>query len=120
MCDVGALRECGVDVGDTGEQASGFTGAASAYAGVVKSFRIGEFETVNRTFYAFDLSSARKRQAMNQLPDVAMFLGADFFDHFGAVLDFEKKTLTLKKPNPSPETAPGTPEATPTGLVGSP
>ena len=103
MCDVGALRACGVDVSDTGTQGSGFTGAASAYVGIVKSFQVGGYETANRAFYAFDLSSARKRQAMEKLPDVVAFLGADFLDFFGAVIDFENRTLTLKRPNHAAE-----------------
>lgn len=94
-----SLEKLGVPVKKTGASGLALGGRADLFEGTIESLKIGEFELRGLKCAAMDLSDSRQQQRNLKLPDMAVLLGSDFLGYFRATIDFETKTLVLRKPD---------------------
>jgi predicted aspartyl protease len=97
--DRGSLDKLGVTVKKTGVSGMALGGRTDLFEGTIESLEIGEFELRGLKCAALDFSDGRKQQRDLKLPEFILLLGSDFLAYFRATIDFETKTLVLRKPD---------------------
>jgi hypothetical protein len=98
LFDRESLDKLGVAVKKTGVSGMALGGRTDLFEGTIESLKIGEFELRGLRCSALDFSDGRKQQRDLKLPDFVLLLGSDFLGYFRATVDFEAKTLVLRKP----------------------
>lgn len=94
-----SLGKLGVAVKKTGVSGMALGGRTELFEGTIESLKIGEFELRGLKCAALDFSDGRKQQRDLKLPEFILLLGSDFLAYFRATVDFETKTLVLRKPD---------------------
>jgi predicted aspartyl protease len=98
VLDIGVARSIGVPLIDTGQTGYGLTGIAGKRISTHVDLRLGELKLTNLPVDCLDLTELKALSKANGMPEFDGMIGAELLRLLGAKIDFERLTLTLRRP----------------------
>lgn len=98
VLDIGVARSIGVPLTDTGQTGYGLTGVAGKRISTHVDLRLGALRLRNLPVDCLDLTELKSLSKANGMPEFDGVIGAELLRVLGAKIDFERQTLTLRRP----------------------
>jgi predicted aspartyl protease len=99
VIDINVARKLGVPLVDTGQEGFGLTGIAGKRISTRVDLQLGALRITGMPVDCLDLTQLRAVSRGNGMPDFDGVIGAELLTELGAVIDFRRLTLTVKRPN---------------------
>lgn len=99
VLDIGVVRAIGLPLTDTGQTGYGLTGVAGKRISTRVDLRLGELRLTNLPVDCLDLTELKALSKANGMPEFDGLIGAELLRVLGAKIDFERLTLTVRRPN---------------------
>ena len=98
ILDTAVARSLGLTLVDTGESGFGLTGLAGKRISGRIDLRLGPFKITGLPVDFMDLGQLKAVSRSNGMPEFDGLIGAELLTMLRAKIDFERLTLTLKRP----------------------
>ena len=95
LIDKSKQQKFGLEASKTGDYAAGI-GSVSALVRTSAMFQINGYDIEEKDLYLMDISYINTEFRKNHARQVDGVLGTDFFDKYGAVIDYAQQRLYLK------------------------
>jgi predicted aspartyl protease len=98
VLDLRVARAIGVPLIDTGQTGYGLTGVAGKRISTHVDLRLGALKLTNLPVDCLDLTELKALSKANGMPEFDGVIGAELLKALRAKIDFERLTLTLRRP----------------------
>ena len=98
VLDIGVARSIGLPLSDTGQTGYGLTGVAGKRISTHVDLRLGELKLSNIPVDCLDLAELKALSKANGMPEFDGLLGAELLTALRARIDFDRLTLTVRRP----------------------
>jgi len=99
VLDLRVARSIGVPLIDTGQTGYGLTGVAGKRISTHVDLRLGALKLSNLPVDCLDLAELKALSKANGMPEFDGVIGAELLTALRARIDFERLTLTLRRPD---------------------
>jgi len=98
VLDIGVARSLRLPLVDTGQQGFGVTGLAGKRISTHVDLRLGALTITALPIDCLDLTQLKALSKANGMPEFDGLIGAELLTALRARIDFDKPTLTLRRP----------------------
>ena len=98
VIDIGIARILRLPLVDTGQQGFGLTGVAGKRISTHVDMRLGGLKITGTPVDCLDLTQLKALSKSNGMPEFDGLIGAELLTALRAKIDFERMTLTLRRP----------------------